>query len=447
MKICFIETPFDWVDRKTEKIASYGFERIISLINYNYYYVDMTLQRYNIDEIPKCEIYAFSVMQPNYKSTKHWINKLRKRDPKSIYIVGGPSVSDHHSKILEIGADIAIQGFAEDSFLKIIEGNKLEDIPNIYFKKGREVITTKKLYPPLNWKIILPKKIYPIKRVNYKKHAMVLASIGCGYFCNFCNIIKQQPHLYEREDKYIIQEIEMRIKQEGEISIQIIHQNFCQRLPKLLEKLSEKKLLSKIKSIAFNTRLDTINESILEKSLNYDVFLILYTGVENFNDNMLKRLNKGYSSQIAEKKVRYLIDLEKRHDNFDFLMTFIGFDKKTTIEEFKENMDVFYKLFIQKNCFKPIHHFFTSGLRKPLKNEIYQFPENELSLIIKEYIKLSKLLPDYSLRRDIYFKNILKGKNQLILIWAEYMLMDSLLNKKDSSKIIEDCNYQFKMMS
>lgn len=444
IKVCFIEAEFDWTDRPTEKVPSYGFERIASYLGkekYEIYYLDMTLADYSIEEIPEAEYYAFSIMDPNLKTSLSWIEKIKEKFPNSRIIVGGSSVADYYKKIMVKEVDIAIYGYAEDSFARILKGDDLDTISNLYYWKDNTIISTKKVYPPLNWDKIMPISLVPEKVVKYKNHAMVIGSLGCGYHCNFCNIIRQQPKLFERDDKYIIEEIKYRIKVQGSLSIQILHQNFCDRLPVLLSKLKEENLLDKIKSIAFNTRLDTFNIDKIKKALEYDIFLLLYTGVENFSDEMLKRLNKGYSGQLAKRVVKELIELENKYDNFDFLMTFIGFDKFTTKKEFKENMNVFNEIFVQKNKVKPIHQFFFCGLRKPWEEEVYEFPDNELGEILKKYKKMVEKLPNYANRREKYFQNVLSGVNLPVLVWAEFYIMANLLENENfkAEIIVKEC--------
>lgn len=440
MKLSFIEAPFDWVDRETKKIRSYGISRIAGhLVNSGILskddisYVDFTFGKdFSLEKIPKSDFYGFSVMQPNYDKSLEIAKLLKKRDPDSIIVFGGSAVTDLGQEIVDVHdfVDFALAGMCEDSFAKVIQGESFEEE-----------------YPPKHWKEIMPLQLE--NDCKYiEDHHMLLASLGCSHKCNFCNLVLSQPSFVKREDKYLIEELK-KVLGDEKITVQLIDQNFCSRLKNFISSLEENNLIEKIKAIAFNSRADTtLNKfhelkEIVEKYPNIE--FILYVGFENYDDEELRRLEKKLTSRTNIAITEKLIKLEQEFDNFRFIMSFIGYNKKTTVSNLKNNLDVFKKIYFDNNYVKAINYFFTSPLRTSMDSprekgyypaDTFETPEDEeMQKIISDYNELTKDIPEFPERKYLYnhfnlaTKNIFMVKNPKNFIFAEFLIMLALVNK------------------
>lgn len=485
MKLTLIEAPYDWADRTTQKVRSYGLERLAGHLKQKLSYVDFTFfENYDLKWIPKSDVYGFSVMHPNYNNSLRMAQELKQRDPNSTIIFGGPSVSDLKQEIIEVHkqVDIIVEGMAEESFKKLIKliskyknkvpGRKLSGIPDISFRFGGLPVRTEIVYPPKGWDKIKPAEINNLLPSKYlENHYLILGALGCRNRCQFCNIIKAQPKLYDRSNKEIIRELKLRIRK-SKISVQIIHQNFTHRLKGFLSDLEKNNLLKFIKTISFNSRTDTFLDSITE--LVYvlkkypKIGISIYLGIENYDDDELKRLTKGVSSKTNAVATSRLIDLEKSFVNFSFIASFIGFNKKTSRENILNNLYAFKRLYIDRGAIEPFYHFFTSPLRKDLgealrtgerikghyPTEFNEYPDDPtLRKILIDYKAIAEDLPYFADRKDLFYNSIINPELQALvnqnMVWAEFNIITALLNSDyDLANRVKDrCIQDYEMLN
>ncbi|MGM5484699.1 MAG: B12-binding domain-containing radical SAM protein [Nanobdellota archaeon] len=457
--ICLIEAPFDWTDRKTIKVPNYGLERIAGKLDEVPYYVDFTIhQDYSIDSVPKTALYGFSVMRPNFRSSISMARELKKRDPHCKIIFGGPSVTDLGKRIMDNECvDYCIEGMNENSFRDLVEGKEPAKIPNLIYRKDRKAIENRKEPVPKGWERIMPGRLNQVIEGRYRDDlTIVLGSLGCSHKCRFCNITKSQPIFAERKDRHIIKEIKQRGKKD--YKLQIMHQNFTYRLPGFMEKLRKSELLPS--SIAFNSRPDTFldNKEEFEETLSEfrDTVFVLYTGIENYDNRELKRLGKDITREKNVEATKELIELEKKHDNFDFLLSFIGYNHKTTTDNLNNNQKVLKELFVDKRELKPIHHFFESGLRtSPFNGDypenIFEVPEDkETADKINRYLFLTQDLPSFEERKYLYLESVIDPFREpsLNLPWAEIYCMENILNNRfdEAARKIKECKEEYKSL-
>ena len=473
-KIVFIEAPYSWKDRPTIKPVNYGLERIAGYLvengikKENISYIDFTfLDDFDISLIPEASIYGFSVMQPNYENSLEIAKSLKKKFPECKIVFGGTAITDLKIEVLlHDFVDFAIFGMNEDSFFELIDSifkkrQDFDSIPNLIFRDEKEKIIFNKIeFPPKNWEEIMPLPLQNIISGKYmENHRIVLGALGCGFNCNFCSLIRAQPRLVERDDKFIIEEISKFVHKDRKekISAQVMHQNFCTRIKKFMKNLEEANLISGIKAISSNSRADTFLrysddfEYVLKKYP--EMIFVIYVGTENYDEEELKRMNKGYGADIVKKASKKLIELEKRYDNFDFILSFIGYNGKTKKKNLMNNLKALKELFVDNNVIKPIYWLFSSPMRKNSSTEgrkkghyhedIFEMPEDEeTKKIIQEYKGIVSQLPSFDMRKDLFLNLIISGKEaDPNLVWAEINIMDALLKGKEelASKFAENC--------
>ena len=411
-KLIFIEPPHTWMDRITRKMRNYGVERLLArLIKHNIITEkDYACYDFSFDElketateqeiaeyinkhltpIPKAEWVCFSVMETNYSNALYFANYIKEKSPHSKIVFGGPAATELQKEILEVHPfiDFIIYNTGEESFEQLISNQQPESIPNLIYRKNNEIIKNKELFPQNKWDEVFVKDIAWNSTGKYvNNHFIVLGSLGCIAKCDFCVIIKKEPQLYERATKKIIEEIEECIeiakerrknnkdqeeKQNEQIYIQIMHQNFCHRIKELMQKLEQKNLLEHIGAIGFNARADTF---LIEKSQNdllwclnkYEKTKIeIFIGIENYAQSALNDIGKNIRAETNKKATEKLIHFRERY-NFNFLLSFIGLSHKTTKEDLQQNTKALIQYFTNREILHPIHYLFSSPLRLDIK--------------------------------------------------------------------------------
>lgn len=457
--ISFIEAPLDWQDRITKKTKNYAIEilasiliqkKIISKTKINYYDFTFNSEKIENIKINDSKIYAFSMMQPNFLNTIKLSKLIKNNNPNSKIILGGIGTLSHNKSILKKYhfIDFIITNNSPLSFAKLIKflinnKTKLENIPNLIFRNNNNIIKTKNQYDKI-WQKIYPENIICTNtNLHQKNHYLVLGSIGCKYNCKFCSLTKYTQY-QERKEKYITKEIENRIKQQknnNKLSFQILDQNYSDKIESLTIKLNKKHLTKKINAISFNSRADTFLENIskIKKTIkhNPNIFFTIFIGIENYDNQEIKRLGKTITAKTNIQATITLNDLEKENNNFSYKTSFIGINEETTKNNLLNNLKLVEEIYIKKNIIKPVFFLFTTNLRNDnlIKNFLIEPKDEETCILISSYKNIINQLPAYSKRINYTLKNFDSLDNQEIheFIWAEILIIKAILTNKEKT--------------
>ncbi len=286
---------------------------------------------------------------PQIKQAIPFSKKIKEKYPEVINIWGGYFASNQYrTSILSDYVDYIVYGPGDTAFPKLLNAleNKLslENIENLIFKKGNEVIKTKKA--PLLEQDSLPElpydylnEFYPIKNylgktyLGNKTHAYH-SSIGCPFTCSFCGVVpifearwkgKSSERMY-REIKYIKDKY-------GADAVEFHDNNFF---------VSEKRIkefsrLIKNENMHWwgESRIDTMNkygDETLYLMRDAGCKMIFF-GAESGNDSLLKKIDKGGTQ--SGKQIKEFAARIKKFDiipEYSFILGLPG-DSEKQVEE------------------------------------------------------------------------------------------------------------------
>jgi len=266
---------------------------------------------------------------------------LKKARPELKIMLGGPHASLAKELLLKESPcfDYVVYGEGEFPALKIVSGEKPENINNLIWRKGSEIIVNERA-PLIENLDILPipdrKNYYP-ENHNYISH-FVMTSRGCPNNCTFC----ASPVIWDRKVRFrgvdnIMEELFL-LKKQGFSEIQFIDDTFTFRKPRLME------LLNKIieSGLGFkwlcDTRLNCLDEEILTK-MKESGCIRVKVGIESGNKARLKEINKGITPEFVLEKTKLIRDM-----GMSFAAYFmIGFPGETD-EEARETIELAKKV-------------------------------------------------------------------------------------------------------
>ncbi|PIS28151.1 MAG: radical SAM protein [Candidatus Marinimicrobia bacterium CG08_land_8_20_14_0_20_45_22] len=143
------------------------------------------------------DIFLISAMFTTYSETVfQLIQLIRERKPSAIIIIGGADASVRPENYLQIGADFVIFGEGEIATKRLLDeleknSPNFDSVPNLVWQNGSEIVRN-----PVEWIAYLNALPFadaqtpgtPEYFINGKRHAMIIASRGCPYRCEFCSI-------------------------------------------------------------------------------------------------------------------------------------------------------------------------------------------------------------------------------------------------------------------
>lgn len=230
-----------------------------------------------------------------------------------------------------------------------------------------------------------------------KTHAIIpvfLPHIGCPNDCVFCNQKTITAKLKPVEEQDIIQTIETYLSTLLKRNMQTIEIAFfggsftglsIEEQKKYLEIAKTYKEKELIHEIRLSTRPDYIDKTILEHLKQYEVNTI-ELGVQSFDEEVLKRSNRGHTSEIVEKSA-HLIQAYGFKLGIQLMIGLPGdsYDKaiksaKMTVR-LKPNVARLYPTIVLKDTeLEKIYH---QGSYKPFTKEDVLKTTKEMYLILK----------------------------------------------------------------
>jgi radical SAM superfamily enzyme YgiQ (UPF0313 family) len=249
-----------------------------------------------------------------YKEIKQFSELLKSKNKGIKIVVGGQVVADFKFVINSCPIDIIVLGEGEITLPKIvncIESNgELADVPGIVFKKEDELVVTKKeklisldILPDLNIKnfkielydtnvpesFLVDEKARSLKGQGYR-HLTIFLARGCPYDCFFC-----YRHIkgYRTYGAKRLEEILRSIKESGYSFFTFSDECLTANKKNLVDVCE---LAKKYEFYWFtNGRVDQIDHKTMQMLKESNCVGVQY-GVESFDDDMLKTMNKKVAS-------------------------------------------------------------------------------------------------------------------------------------------------------
>ena len=373
--------------------------------------------------------------------------KLKEED--YIVCLGGYGPTFQYERCLNEGkCDFVVRGEGEypvsQLFPELLNNNKghIKRTKGICYKDGDEIIKTS------NQKIVydLDRLPFPLRRdmppEKYKKDnilgATFISARGCYWGkCKFCDIRKFPggKKYRRRSPQNIIEELKMLHDDYG-ISLVAdmsscflgINEDWVKKFFNLLKDNFDDIYLK------FETRADTFLKfkNILEDNL--DIIFGIDVGIENFDDNWLKRNYKGTNRVQNIKTIETLKEFKNIRDHMDtdryctfFNYFTIDVDGDTTLEEFTRHYNTLKELEIV-GTWRPNIMLYYPWISKEQQDEIWKEKSNPDALALKYaienlygcggYLSNSRALNENRLndRRDMlssFFDELLKEMKKI----------------------------------
>jgi len=235
---------------------------------------------------------------------------IKKIDPHTKIIAGGPHATIMPKEMLKGSFDIIVIGEGEITLKEILSGKSLEKIDGLAFKSGSEIVVNKprKLIAdlddlPLPDYSIFNNKDYFTPRINCKKNpvAAMETSRGCIYGCVFCSKKVFGRCFRGKSPKRVVDEME-HILSFGYKEIHIWDDGFSTDLKRAKEICREimKRNLKMPWNLYNGLRVNRIDKELLillKKSGCYRISV----GVESGTQKILDNINKGIKLEDTRK--------------------------------------------------------------------------------------------------------------------------------------------------
>lgn len=292
----------------------------LKLSGYECGFIDAVVQNLN----PKKVIYLINSSDARYVGLNIFSSNLNivrliieNSEPNKTFVLGGPSVA---SLLPEIkgwnfkGELIIITGEAELIIPEVIAnpikfGVKENNIRTIHVDAKSEYFPTN-IDLPLDRKIFINEPVYKHNLGLVESH--IISSRGCVYNCAFCSAATSlNKHLYPRYRTYDSLNAEIKVMQENhsEINcIRILDDLFLRNSESIKQAISlftERKLnwrcmahVNTFKDLS-NAQLEEIKDSNCRE---------LFVGIESGNDDVLRRIRKPFTSDVALGTIKKILD-------------------------------------------------------------------------------------------------------------------------------------------
>lgn len=282
------------------------------------------------------DVVGLTMLTGTFKSTLNIAKLVKCINKKIMVVVGGV-----HPTLLpeecakEESIDYVIVGEGEYSFLELVNGNKLEDIKGLAYKKdGKVVVNEKRPYIQNLDELPFPARdSFLNPPTNPDEYGAIITGRGCPNQCTFCaskklwncmarfrsveNVFEEIKQVY---DTYGTRFFEFR---DDALTINM------ERAKKLFSLIIESNL--KI-SWTCDTRVDRIDKELLTLMKKAGCSRIKI-GVESGSDRILKMVKKGITTEHVRKGVKLIKEV-----GIPFtIYLMIGFPTETE-EEIKETL-------------------------------------------------------------------------------------------------------------
>lgn len=298
MKITFIIPPLLFLGDAMRN-APLGVMYLAAVVQKAGHEVTVTdLRSKTIDEslrlIPDADIYGFTCVTPDYHYCKKIAIRLRKRNPKSLLVIGGVHPTACPEKIDSV-FDVIVSGEGERSIIKLIADFKKGKYKRFY----REDVAVDPATLPLPARHLLPRKSLVSYSLIQKGNAAttITATRGCPFDCAFCGskVIWGRKLRYRPVDS-VIEEIKEIQKKYDIHQLKFQDDGITYNREWLVEFCGKAKPLNIVWRA--NARVDVSDRNILFLMRDAGCYELGY-GIESPEQRVLNRINKGFNIEQA----------------------------------------------------------------------------------------------------------------------------------------------------
>ncbi|MFA5261142.1 MAG: radical SAM protein [Candidatus Omnitrophota bacterium] len=322
------------------------------------------------------DIMGFMMTTYMFQDTLSWIRYLKARIAVPV-VVGGYNLRVYpRESLVHPEIDFGVVEHAYYTIPRLLEElesgrHDFDTVPGLVYKKNGQIVVTP--HPqkinfddfPNPARHLLPNKLYaefPTERRNF---TVMVTSLGCPYGCAFCEAGRTPYN--PRSPEKVVSEMEECYLNYGIREIDIFDYEFTglrDRVMKICKLIHEKKL-----DIiwACRSRIDTVDTELLA-AMKLAGCRRIYFGLESGRQDILDRVNKGYSLQKVKDIIAACSSLGIRTLGF-FLIGAPG-DTRETVKEtvaFAKKLDLDYVQF-SKCLAKPLTPLWKEMVAKEQKD-------------------------------------------------------------------------------
>jgi len=259
------------------------------------------------------KVIGFSTSLVNLWISVEIARRIKIKDPGKIIIFGGPGCFWDYKRVEPGIVDAFVIGEGEEALCSILravkDGKDLRNIPGVIIAENGSY---KNIIPPepldING-IAFPKFLeFRLKDYNKGKDYKplpVLTSRGCVGRCNYCIDCQMWGALRHRLAENVFDEIECHYKRYGIHEFEF-NDLICNGNLKELERFCDLVMKSEYK-------ISWVSYAIIRKDMDYSMFVklkkggchTLIYGVESGSDTILKKMNKYYTAEDAQRIIRF----------------------------------------------------------------------------------------------------------------------------------------------
>lgn len=301
----------------------------------------------------KPDVVGFQVFSQDLPSLKESLSIVKKINPKTVTVVGGPHPSGLPQKTLQVfpQLDFVFWGEAEIGLpllLKALKRKKgFAKIPGLGWrnKQGKIMVNPQIFVQDLDslgfpaWDLF-PPQTYPHapQGVIFRNLpiAPIMATRGCPFFCTFCagwTISGKKVRRRSVDD--VLTEIELLYQDYGIREIHFLDDNFTLNREYLKEFCQ--KLLKRDFKISWccpnGVRLDTLNKKILKLMMKAGCYYVS-VGIESGSNRILKLMKKGITVEKIRKMAKMVRDVGMTLNGF-FILGYPGETREEILQTIK----------------------------------------------------------------------------------------------------------------
>ena len=342
-------------------------------------------------------------------------------------VAGGHTATLIYKDILREAPEIdcIVLGEGENTLLDILEKNKTElsweEIPGIAFNVNGNIKknSPRPLIEDLD-SLPFPARDKFKNSISYKcKSATMVTSRGCPFDCAFCSVdsVWGKQYTFFSVDR-VIDEIKHLMENYGAKGVYFREDNFT------LNRKRVEEFCSKIKKVgikwACETRVDTLNDEELVKTLSKSGCQAVYLGVESGSQRVLDKLKK----HITVEQIERCVNLCKKHNIRTYCSLITGVPGET-YEDYLETKNLMKKL-------KPYSYNFSVFVGIPYSELYREVIENKLYEHIDDIGLV--YLPGFDVKTKYFY-----GKDSKHFVDFEFkkrtQFDEKLLEEMDRNKI------------
>lgn len=285
----------------------------------------------------KPDYFATTSVTQGHNDVYNLIHKIKETNSNTKVIIGGPHTSVTVKDVLnESGADIAVIKEGEVTLKEILNGEPLDSILGIAFKKGNEyiIIPERPFLTNLDELPIPAFDLFELEKYMDKKLPIV-TSRGCPHRCIFCSIFLTMGRTFRaRSPEHVVNELEHWHKKFGYRKFAFNDDVFnfdMNRVKKICDLIVERGL--KIEwELRNGIRVDKVDKEMFEKMVKAGC---IYTGfgIESGVQDVLNKMKKGATVEQA-KRAAYLAKETGLHAGGFFIVGLPG----DNMENFKKTL-------------------------------------------------------------------------------------------------------------